>query len=510
MIKASLFILFTCILFTGSTQIKFYSQSEPVSPLNSSSGENYIFFDFDNSKVYFSREKHPQNVNGTKDAGDVWLSGFDSTWSQPKRLDINDASFHSPIGWSAGNSYFLYNKVWFDKGLYYGAVLAVDLNHDKEPSEVKIPYFRNRSPLQTGSLSSDGRILLLSLENNVGYGVDDLFVCMLQSDGSWSAPKNLGNVINSEFQELTPFLASDGKTLFFASNGHGGEGSFDIFQSTRIDETWQNWTAPKNVGNDVNTTGSETSFVFNNDSEYAYFVSTQNSDGYGDIKRIKIQADFKEESANEEVADMLIVTDEVSKVKFTVFDNKTNEPVKAEALWLNTVDTTRYDGDANGQIVLKDVAGKVMLEFKAKGYFSAKFQFDVDTLQGDSKPMRVLLAPLESGSIITLEHVLFYRGTANFIEGSEDELDLVVEMMEENSDVQIFLKGHTDNQGNPIMNIQLSQERVMAVTEYLVQKGIDESRITGKGFGGEQPIASNAQEATRKLNRRVEFEVQRN
>ncbi|MEQ9307061.1 MAG: OmpA family protein, partial [Marinoscillum sp.] len=99
---------------------------------------------------------------------------------------------------------------------------------------------------------------------------------------------------------------------------------------------------------------------------------------------------------------------------------------------------------------------------------------------------------------------------ANFIEGSEDELDLVVEMMEENSDVQIFLKGHTDNQGNPIMNIQLSQERVMAVTEYLVQKGIDESRITGKGFGGEQPIASNAQEATRKLNRRVEFEVQRN
>ena len=119
------------------------------------------------------------------------------------------------------------------------------------------------------------------------------------------------------------------------------------------------------------------------------------------------------------------------------------------------------------------------------------------------------LEPLETGNVITLEHVLFYRTTANFIEGSETELNLVVEMLQENPDVKIFLKGHTDNVGNETLNVHLSKQRVLAVEEYLNDQGIDPERIDGEGFGGAQPVASNDSEDTRKLNRRVEFEVVR-
>ncbi|MEQ8473759.1 MAG: OmpA family protein [Marinoscillum sp.] len=480
-----------------------------MSAFNSTSGENYIFFDFDNSKCYFSREKHPENTGKSKDSGDIWLSVLDSSWSNPKKLGLNDKTFQSPLGFSADEKYFLFNQVKFDKGLYYGSVFAVDLNSSQEPVEVAIPYFKNRSPLQTGSISADGRYLMLSLENNLGYGVDDIFICMLKSDGTWSSPKNLGNVVNTKYQELTPFIASDGKTLFFASNGHGGEGSFDIFQSTRLDDTWQNWTAPQNIGKSVNTSGAETSFVFNNDSEYAYFVSTQNSDGYGDIKRIKVQADFEDAQEEPEVINMVMKESNTNQIVFELYDSKSNQKLQGEALKIANEDTIRYQSNGNNQIVLNDLKGSIMIEFKSKGYFSAKHQFSSDELLTSTEPKAILLSPLESGSVITLEHVLFYRGTANFIEGSQDELDLVVEMMKENQDVEIFLKGHTDNQGNPIMNIQLSQERVLAVTAYLVEHGVEEDRITGKGFGGEEPIASNAEESSRKLNRRVEFEVRR-
>ena len=112
-----------------------------------------------------------------------------------------------------------------------------------------------------------------------------------------------------------------------------------------------------------------------------------------------------------------------------------------------------------------------------------------------------------TGARIELENVLFIRGEAEFLESSYDELDLVADMMFNNPTLIIELAGHTDGIGNSHLNMRLSQERVDVVINYLVEKGVDSSRLSGKGYGGTVPIASNATESTRKLNRRVEFIV---
>ncbi|WP_421877720.1 OmpA family protein [Marinoscillum sp.] len=504
MLRYALLLLSILYYYVSYSQLQFFSDPESLDSLNSVKGENYIFFDFDNSKIYFTRERHPGNEAGVQDVGDIWTSNLmDTTWTTPEPFDVNDQHFTSPLGTTPDGQYFLYNYVWFDKGLYYGKVMARSLNG--QTVEVNVPYFKNRSPLQTGGLSRDGRYMLMSLENNLGYGVDDLFVSILDANGKWSAPKNLGITVNTEFQEISPFLAPDNKTLYFASNGRGGAGSFDLFYSTRLDDTWQNWSEPIAL-DQINTSGSETSFVFSNDSQYAYFVSTQNSDGYGDIKRIRIEADFKE--TIDTTSQLMVVKDQKEEqfIAFELIDKNTGDPVNGSVVILGN-DADRATA-SEGKLLLSSILGSVRLEFKSEGYFSTKRSYDLDTLVTDSI-YSVALEPLQEGNVITLNNVLFYRGTANFVEGSEDELDLVVEMMNENPEVNIFLKGHTDNVGNAMLNVELSQERVYAVTDYLVSQGIASDRIDGKGFGGEQPVASNASEVTRKLNRRVEFEVRK-
>ena len=132
-------------------------------------------------------------------------------------------------------------------------------------------------------------------------------------------------------------------------------------------------------------------------------------------------------------------------------------------------------------------------------------------IAGDSSESLILsnyfLEPLVEGKTFKLNNVLFRRGTNQLLDSSYVELDNVVRMMNDNPDIHIELSGHTDNQGNARKNVLLSQDRIEAVKIYLVNKGIDKNRISGKGYGGSRPIASNRMEETRRLNRRVEFTV---
>ena len=111
------------------------------------------------------------------------------------------------------------------------------------------------------------------------------------------------------------------------------------------------------------------------------------------------------------------------------------------------------------------------------------------------------------GQTVKLNNVFFVRGQPTLLNTSYPELNTLAKTMLENPTIEIELEGHTDNQGNADANKTLSEERVEAVKKYLVEKGIDAQRISGIGYGGSKPIADNSVEATRKLNRRVEFKI---
>jgi outer membrane protein OmpA-like peptidoglycan-associated protein len=123
--------------------------------------------------------------------------------------------------------------------------------------------------------------------------------------------------------------------------------------------------------------------------------------------------------------------------------------------------------------------------------------------------MNFHLQPVEIGTTVNLKNVLFVQTKTELLPESYDELDLVVSFLKNNPNVKIELSGHTDNRGVHSDNVRLSQERVNAVKRYLVSKGVDGKRVTGKGYGGTKPIASNDTEENRQMNRRVEFTIKK-
>ncbi len=494
--KSSIISFLIILNLTCGAQISFEGQGETLDSLNTPNGQNYLVLSPDGLSIAYTEERGGSPI--TSEVYDLRKKNVGSEeWDVLTFYDwLGEKGMVSPIGFAKEGLY--YNQVIFDKGMHYGKVM---LNAGGNDQEVDIPFLKNKSPIQSGCISKDGQFMILSLESNNTYGVEDLYVVKRKPDGSWDRARNMGQQVNTEFQEITPFLAEDNRTLFFATNGRGGRGSFDLYYTVRQDDYWKNWSEPVNLGSQINTSGSETSFGFVDGSQWAYYVSSQDSDGYGDIMRIKFSEDIEEDST--EVAVPAVVTQETkaeipSTIVLKVVDAKSGQTLPSEMIW----GEEKRIG-ANGLFEVDTLSGKEV-EIKSPGYLPKMVMLDERLKKGENL---VQLSSVAKGSVITLDHVLFHRGTANMIEGSEKELNLVVEVLNDNPNIKILLKGHTDNTGDPVKNVQLSEARVKTVKAYILSQGINAFRVSGKGYGGNQPVASNETEETRKLNRRVEFEV---
>ncbi|MCP4458556.1 MAG: OmpA family protein [Cytophagales bacterium] len=473
----------------------FEGESVLVHSLNSPYGEDFIALHPSGKEMAFARLNHPYNQGGNSDAGDIWRSQLDSGWSTPVNWhELNTENFSSPIGYTSDGSAMIYNKVSTSGGALTSELWVYSHGQTKK---LDIKYFKNKSTHQSGCLSADNRYLIISMESGATRGVEDLYILIRNGD-SWSAPKNLGPKINTAFQEISPFLSADNRTLYFATNGREGEGSFDIFSSERLGDGWRNWSTPKNLGSSVNTQGRETSFAFEPEAEYAYFVSIQHSDGYGDIRRVKFSLDSIIQAPLADTTKLIEVTEITSLDGIRFVNAKNSEPIIDEVILTTNGSVVNYFPDENGII---PVNSEGTAEVEIGGYFPIHVQYYADSL------VVARMEPLEVGRTIQLEHVLFRRGTADIISSSFEELDVVVKMMKHNPEIKILLKGHTDGNGDMLQNKKLSEARVQEVRRYISTKGINKKRIDGIGVGGEEPIASNETEATRKLNRRVEFEI---
>jgi OmpA-OmpF porin, OOP family len=504
----------------------------------------------DGKTLYFTRANHPDNVGGKRDKGDIWVSvlGVDG-WEVATNVGapLNNAEYNAVIGFSAdGRTMFLHNIYTREYRPLPTQGISVSYRRGNSwsfPEPVPINYFYNTSDHQSISISSDGRIMVMAIESFASYGAEDIYVSFLRSNGEWTGPLNVGPDINTRFQEMTPTLLKDNKTLIFASNGHGGYGSMDLFYSERLDDTWTRWSKPQNLGPAINTKGRETYYFLSPDEEYAYFVSTQNSEGYGDIKRIRldredlakqVEAPETEEFISQIIEDTperesvvekeeILAIDEplpeitpapasVVWVEGKIANVKNNEAIEASIAFtpLNVEGQDMIDGDAaNGFYKIQIKPGTYRVKATATGFMTLEEEVHVDVgTQAVIKNFE--LSPLDIGAVFRLNNVLFTRGTTELLESSYPELDQVTEVLKANPQIKIELSGHTDNQGSARLNLRLSQERVESVKQYLIQKGIDPGRITGKGYGGSRPIASNNSEATRMLNRRVEFTILQN
>ncbi len=517
-----------CVVHVSGQTIDQQNLPEVTKALNSRWDENNPVLSPDGKIIYFTRANDSLNVGGVKDKGDIWFSQLDENgyWQEPENLGepVNDNTRNSILGFSADGSVMFLNIQKRHGGGYIsndGVGFSVKQGNEgwSGPKKMQMDYYLNKSDFQSGCVSKDGRVMLLSMQSYASRGEEDLYVSFYQN-GSWTQPKNLGSDINTTAQEMTPFISVDLKTIYFSSNGYGGKGGRDLFKSERLDESWRKWSKPKNLGSEINSNGVELSYFIDYINKVGYFSTTQNSDGYGDIRVMPVDISLPDTipadtaESFKELAAVVVVPDPVVQSKpelifrGKVVNAKTVQPIAAAV----QLQGDGFEGNINSsattglfEVRLPGATSVFNISIKAPGYMG--YEETMQNLSTDGKIELFSLTPLTVGTTIRLNKVYFERGKAVLLDSSFSELNRVSEMMLENPGVKIELSGHTDNQGNAKLNLELSKERVNAVLTYLVSNGVNAKRIKGKGYGGTRPVASNASEETRRLNRRVEFKI---
>ncbi|MFN5168100.1 MAG: OmpA family protein, partial [Cyclobacteriaceae bacterium] len=443
-------------------------------PANSKYDELSPVVSPDGRTLFVTVANHPANIGGVKDPGDIWISVWaGNQWGTPSHGGsvLNDRGYNGVAGISAdGQSMYLFNHYGRAGANATTQGIAMSTWRDGRwgtPENIAIPYFLNREAELTGSIAADGSAFVFAAEGYDTKGAEDLHVTLRKSDGTWTEPRNL-SFLNTRFQELSPWLAADGRKLYFATNGREGYGSFDIFVAERLDDSWQQWSTPQNLGPAINTDGREL-FFRNYQSTSFLFTSTKDSDGYGDIRLFDPVA-APDTLVRLRPADRTVAIDNEVVIRGTVTNAKTGESVTAR-IHIRANETSTAVTNRAGQYQIKlPASGQYVITVEAPRYVSVLENLDIHTIQMKVLEMNFRLQPVEVGTTVNLKSVLFEQGTTTFLSESYAELDLVADFMKTNPRVAIELAGHTDNRGNADKNKQLSKDRVEKVKQYLVSK----------------------------------------
>lgn len=472
------------------------------SEINSNYNEICPVISPDGQTLYFTRWKHPDNIGKAKNQ-DIWFSTLDrdKNWTKAKLFSspINNEENNAVCGISPNGKTLLLNNVYkqdgsMEKGVSFSYLLRT--GDWSFPVQAKIQNFKNRSEFSEYSLAPNGKILVMTTEMKNSFGGKDIYVSFYNPDGSWSEPKNIGSTVNTGEAESTPFIAPDGVTLYFSSSGHLGYGNNDIFMTRRLDDTWENWTEPENLGPIINTPQWDGYFSVSAKGDYAYFSSVNDAVGAEDIFRIKIP---------EKVKPLVLV-----QLNGQILDENSNEPIAATMFVKgpNPSDTLTMDYDPYlGDYSFMWPAKKPFtVQIQKKGYLNSldKLDFSNEKLFKNIK-RNFILSKLKLNQQFVLPNLIFEQSKADILPSGLEDLDKLVVILQQNRTFKVFLEGFTDNQGDWNENLLLSQKRVQNVKSYLVSKGIDANRIQTKAWGSSNPVSSNLVEEKRKFNRRVEF-----
>ncbi len=346
------------------------------------------------------------------------------------------------------------------------------------------------------SISADGTALYFASDRPGGKGLLDIWKSTLNIDGTWGEPVNLGDSINTPFDEQSPFIHPDNQTLYFSSKGWPGLGAFDLYVSRKTNDTI--WTTPKNLGYPINTNFSEEGLIVNARGNTAYYSTNRFAEGGRDIYTFELYNAIRPTT--------------VSYMKGKTFDAETNKPLLArfELIDLASAKTIMdATSDETGEFLICIPSGKdYALNVSRKNYLFYSDNFTM--MHGDyTKPFEkdVPLKPIKVGEKVVMRNIFYDIDSYALRLESQVELGRLIKLLKDNVLLKIEISGHTDKTGRPDYNRKLSENRAKTVAEYLVKNGIDTSRITSKGYGETQPIATNDTDDGRVQNRRTEFMV---
>lgn len=358
------------------------------------------------------------------------------------------------------------------------------------------------------ALSADGGKLYFASDRPGGFGGTDLYVSSINSDGSLGAPINLGKKINTSGRESFPYV-NDKDELYFSSDGHFGLGGYDVFY-VRLNEDSRASSNILNVGTPVNSSADDLAYVVRDSKGYVSSNRTEskNSSNYFDnIYRFVENEPIKEVFIKSRIFG--VVTDKntgfpLAETSITIVDDKNQEVAKIET------DSKGYyekEVDFNQDYVINAVKTEYggADAFSKKGIKEREHNFELGRV---SQPVKV------GDDLAKLLNIIIYfdLDKHNIRPDAQVELEKLVKAMQENPEIKVDVRSHTDSRASDSYNIGLSSRRAKSTVEYLISRGIDKNRLTGRGYGETQLVnwCSNGidcSEAEHQENRRSEFIV---
>lgn len=352
------------------------------------------------------------------------------------------------------------------------------------------------------SLSADGRTLYFVSDRRGGVGRRDIWVTQLNDKGEWTKARNLGKPVNTIYDEISPFIHVNNRVLYFASNGLVGFGGYDIFFSER-DST--GWSDPKNLGSPIN----------NHEDQFSLYITSDGKKGYYSHEEVRPAGYTASRIFEIEIPEQHRVRYKSNYVKGVVRDKKTGQPLRASIELINldskeTESLVSSDSVSGSYLIVLTQGAEYALYVNKADYLFRSLNFNYSELR-DYEPivLDIELEKASEGTSAVLENIFFDVDKYELKEKSVTELKKILRFLNENPSVRIEISGHTDNTGSAAYNVQLSEKRAQSVNNYLVSQGISQSRLTPKGYGSQQPIASNDTEEGRQKNRRIEFKIVR-
>ncbi len=485
----------------------------PFNPVNLGDSINSIYSDYlpsitaDEQTLVITRrlpkDENTIDQNNTEEE-DFYVSHKlnDSTWS--KAIDIGP-----PINTSGNEGAQCLSPD--GKDLYFTAcnrsdgIGSCDIYYSKRIGDTwSIPL--NMGPVVNSSkwdsqpsVSSDGKTLYFASNRSGSKGGMDIWKSSKNEKGEWTTPVNMGDSINTNNGEMSPFIHPDDQTLYFASTGHMGLGGFDIFYSRK--DSNGVWGKPVNIGYPINTFADESYLIVNSFGNIAYFSSDRpGGKGGMDIYSFPLYEKARPKR--------------VTYFKGTVYDKLTKEKLAAKIELIDLKTGTTFIESAsdplNGEFLVclpteKDYA----LNVSKDGYLFYSENFTLTGTHSNSDPFlkNIPLLPIKVGESVVLKNIFFDTDKFELKPESTTELEKLTDLLNKNPKMEIEISGHTDNVGEDKYNQILSENRAKAVYDYLINHGIAKERLSYKGYGVSKPIDTNQTEQGRANNRRTEFKV---
>jgi len=375
------------------------------------------------------------------------------------------------------------NKLKLGKNNLYTATKSGETWSNIKP----LPFNSKDYSLSNPSISRDGKTLYFSSNMPGSLGGVDIWKVAVNGDGSFGTPENLGSKVNTEGNESFPFIADDNKTLYFASAGRQGLGGLDVY---KVDLS--SGSEASNMGKPINSEKDDFAFTFNKEKNRGFFSSNRNGNddifGATPICAVDVLTIVTNAKTGAVLAD----------AKVSILDSKKN---------VISTETSNSKGEVSFKVECdKDYTIQASKDgFEGNSFPVGKSKGPEAKIDAKLQPIDVIVTPTE----IILNPIYFEYDKSNITQEGAFELDKLVQVMKNNNEMVIFAKSHTDSRGSDSYNLSLSDRRAKSTVQYIISKGIDASRITGKGFG-ESELKVPCTECTEEQhaqNRRSEFMI---